>query len=112
MMHFKKMGELQYLIAILLPIRLKTSLAKWKKRYQNHLAPLTKRHQQKIQTESIKMLTLLEASFLTTCVEHYCKGEIDQAGTNLKNATAQPRRDRENTYYQQEKGKKEIELDA
>jgi len=58
------------------------------------------------------MLTFLEASLLTTCVEHYCKGEIDQDETNFKNATVQPRRDRENTYYQQEKDKKETELDA
>ncbi len=61
----------------------KTSKEKWK-HYEKHLTPLTKGTNKKIQIEDIKMLTLPIAGYLTTGVEHYHKGELDEAETNFK----------------------------
>ena len=61
----------------------KTSQEKWK-RYQNHLAPLIKGTNKRIEFEYIDMLTLPEAGFLTTGVEHYRKGELYDAEMSFK----------------------------
>lgn len=61
----------------------KTSKEKWK-HYEKHLTPLIKGTNKKIQIEDIKMLTLPIAGYLTTGVEHYHKGELDEAETNFK----------------------------
>ncbi len=61
----------------------KTSQAKWK-RYEKHLGSLIKGTNKKIEFNTIKMLSLPEAGFLTTGVEHYRKGELDLAETSFK----------------------------
>lgn len=61
----------------------KTSKAKWM-RYKDHLAPLTQGTNKPIEFDDVEMLSLPEPGFLTTGVEHYQKGELNDAEMSFK----------------------------